>query len=147
MNADCEQWIDTWLLYALNAGSVPIFMGTDKVDDWLPGMEDSIIKIWDFASPKLLAEYVQKVADDEALYSKYLAWKTRGVVYKGSKMEKVTDNMHYWYCNLCDKVRENPKPQLGRIKAGMQSFETDICSARKRADWLPVPKWYQDKGY
>ena len=145
MNADCEQWIDTRLLYALDAGSVPIFMGTDKVDDWLPGMEDSIIKVWDFASPKLLAEYVQKVADDEALYSKYLAWKTRGVVYKGSKMEKVTDNMHYWYCNLCDKVRENPKPQLGRIKAGMESFETDICSARKRADWLPVPKWYKDK--
>ena len=79
------------------------------------------------ASPKLLAEYVQKVADDEALYSKYLAWKTRGVVYKGSKMEKVTDNMHCWYCNLCDKVRENP--------------------GRKRANWLPVPKWYQDKGY
>ena len=81
MNADCDQWIDTRRLAALSAGSVPIFMGTNLVDEWLPTMEDSIIKVWDFASPKASAAYVQKVADDDELYSKYLAWKTRGYTY------------------------------------------------------------------
>ena len=40
-------------------------MGTEAVDRFLPGMEDSIIKVSDFESPRALASYVKKVAADE----------------------------------------------------------------------------------
>lgn len=136
MNADCDNWIDTRLLYALNAGSVPIFMGTDKVDEWLPGMTSSIIKVSDFATPKLLADYIHMVSTNETLYNTYLDWKIHGYNYSGSKMERVVDNMHHWLCNLCDTIRLNPIPRLGRIQKGMESFETKQCLPRKESDWF-----------
>ena len=136
MNADCDSWVDTRLLYALDAGSVPIFMGTEDVGRFLPGMEDSIIKVSDFENPKALAAYVKKVAADETLYNKYLAWKHRGPVnYSGTEMEAVQSNMANWYCNICDRIRQDPKAHPGRVKA-------DQCYHRKRKDWLPTPKQY-----
>ena len=134
MNADCDLWVDTRLLYALDAGSVPIFMGTWDVERFLPGMEDSIIKVSDFPSPKDLAEYIQIVAANSTLYNSYVAWKHRGPVnYTGTEMEPVTSNMQHWYCNICDRVRKDPRPHQGRIKA-------DKCTMRRKYDWLPTPK-------
>jgi hypothetical protein len=135
MNADCELWVDTRLLYALEAGSVPIFMGTEEVDRFLPGMEDSIIKVSDFKTPEDLASYIEKVAADEELYNSYLHWKSRGVEYKGTEMEAVSSNMANWYCNICDKVRLNSEAHPGRVKA-------EQCSMRKTQDWLPTPKHF-----
>ena len=134
MNADCDLWVDTRLLYALDAGSVPIFMGTWDVDRFLPGMQDSIIKVSDFPSPKDLAEYINIVAENKFLYNSYVAWKHRGPVnYTGTEMEPVKSNMQQWYCNICDRVRKNPRPHPGRIKA-------DKCTSRRKSDWLPNPK-------
>jgi len=135
MNADCDLWVDTRMLYALNAGSVPIFMGTKDVDSFLPEMEDSIIKVSDFRTPQDLAAYIAKVASNETRYNSYLDWKKRGVNYQGSKMEDVVDNMHNWYCNICDKIRHDPKAKPGRVKA-------DICRKRRISDWLPVPMYW-----
>ena len=135
MNADCDLWVDTRLLNALDAGSVPIFMGTADVDRWLPGIEDSIIKVSDFESPKALATYIKTVAADEALYNTYLQWKKRGVEYRGTEMEAVSSNMANWYCNICDKIRSDPKAHPGRVKA-------EQCFLRKKGDWLPTPKGY-----
>lgn len=138
MNADCDLWVDTRLLFALDAGSVPIFMGTEAVDRFLPGMEDSIIKVSDFESPRALASYVKKVAADEKLYNSYLDWKTRGVDYRGTEMEAVSSNMANWYCNVCEKVRLDPHAYPGRVKA-------EQCTIRKMEDWLPTPVNYDSK--
>lgn len=135
MNADCKLWVDTRLLNALEAGSVPIFMGTEDVFRFLPGMEDSIIQVSDFQSPEALASYIRTVASDEDLYNSYLTWRTRGVDYRGTEMEAVSSNVASWYCNICDKVRSDPKAHPGRVKA-------EQCFARKYEDWLPTPKYF-----
>lgn len=138
MNADCDLWVDPRLLFALDAGSVPIFMGTEDVNRFLPGMEDSIIKVSDFKSPRALASYVKKVSDDEKLYNTYLSWKKRGVDYRGTEMEAVSTNLANWYCNVCDQVRADPEAHPGRVKA-------EQCTMRKTEDWLPTPKHYDPK--
>ena len=43
---------------ALSAGSVPVWLGTDKIDEvlWWGNLKHSVIKVEDFPSPKKLAE-------------------------------------------------------------------------------------------
>ncbi len=138
MNADCDLWVDTRLLYALDAGTVPVFMGTEDVYRFLPGMTDAIIKVSDFASPQELAAYLIKVAANKTLFNAYLSWKHRTVNYTGTEMQSVQENMGNWYCNICDAVRKNPVARRGRVKA-------DKCLMRKMSDWLPTPKHYKPK--
>ena len=122
------------MLYSLDGGSVPIYMGTWDVDRFLPGMQDGIVNVKDFPTPEHLGEYIKLVAANEALYNTYLAWKGRGVVdYSGTDMAAVADNMQNWLCNICDRVREDPKPHRGRVKG-------DKCKHRIMGDWFPTPR-------
>ena len=71
MNQDCDYFVDDRLYHALTTGSVPVYMGTDKVDQFLPGnLKNSIIKVRDFASPKHLAEYLTYLSNNETAYRK-----------------------------------------------------------------------------
>ena len=48
-NQDCDYFVDDQLTHALNAGSVPVVMGTDKLDEFLPGnLRNAVIKVRDF---------------------------------------------------------------------------------------------------
>lgn len=60
------------------SGALPVYMGAPNIDEWLPGPR-SIIKTSDFGSPRELAEYLQKVLADRALYDSYFEWKKNGL--------------------------------------------------------------------
>ena len=53
---------------------------TDKLDEFLPGpyLNHSVIKVRDFKSPQLLADYIKHLSNNEAEYNKYLEWKWKG---------------------------------------------------------------------
>ena len=45
-NQDCDYFVDDQILHALNAGSVPIVMSTDKIYEFLPGnLKNAIINV------------------------------------------------------------------------------------------------------
>jgi hypothetical protein len=51
-NQDCDYFVDEQLTHALTAGSIPVYMETDKAHELLGGnLRDSIIKVKDFATP------------------------------------------------------------------------------------------------
>ncbi|KAJ7385069.1 hypothetical protein OS493_017433 [Desmophyllum pertusum] len=80
MNQDCDYFIDDRLYHALTTGSVPVFMGTNKVDQYLPGnLKNAIIKVSDFRSPKELAAYLEYLSNNETAYNRYLEWKWKGI--------------------------------------------------------------------
>jgi hypothetical protein len=58
----------------LVAGTVPVYFGAPNVKDHAPNQ--SIIMVDDFASIDELAAYLNKVANDKALYEKYQAWRS-----------------------------------------------------------------------
>eukprot|EP01105_Mastigella_eilhardi_P026715 TRINITY_DN784_c0_g1_i3.p2 TRINITY_DN784_c0_g1~~TRINITY_DN784_c0_g1_i3.p2 ORF type:complete len:123 (-),score=44.48 TRINITY_DN784_c0_g1_i3:25-393(-) len=53
---------------------VPIVMGAPNIDDYAP-TPHSIIKATDFASPKELANYINMLDQNDALYDQYLDYK------------------------------------------------------------------------
>lgn len=128
-NQDCDYFVDDQLTHALNAGSVPVVMGTDKLDEFLPGnLRHSVIKVRDFKSPKLLAEHLKYLLNNETEYNKYLDWKRTGI---GNITGTVIGN--YWkpkypiYCQICVALSEGQVHKDGLPK--------DSCQARKPEDW------------
>ena len=128
MNQDCDYFIDDRLYHALTAGSVPVFMGTDKVDDFLPAnLKNSIIKVRDFRSPKELAEYLRFLSKNETAYNKYLEWKWKGL---GDISNTVIGR--WWkpryplFCQVCMALAK------GNLHNGLKP---DYCQPRTYADW------------
>ena len=70
-NQDCDYFVDDQLAHALDAGSVPVVMSTDKLDEFLPGnLRYSVIKVRDFKSPKHLVDYPKVLDMNETEYKK-----------------------------------------------------------------------------
>lgn len=128
-NQDCEYFVDDQLSHALNAGSVPVVMSTDKLDEFLPGnLRQSVIKVRDFKTPKDLSDYLKYLSTNETEYNNYLTWKSKGV---GNITGTVIGN--HWkpkypiYCQICVALSE------GRIhKEGLRPIP---CNARAYEDW------------
>ena len=128
-NQDCDYFVDDQLTHAWNAGSVPVVMSTDKLDEFLPGnLKHSVIKVRDFKSPKHLADYLKRLSNNEIKYNKYLEWKWKGY---GDISGTVIGN--YWmpkyplYCQVCVALAE------GRVhKDGLKPIP---CKKRSFEDW------------
>ncbi|XP_068727140.1 alpha-(1,3)-fucosyltransferase 11-like [Montipora capricornis] len=128
-NQDCDYFVDDQLTHALNAGSVPVVMGTNKLDEFLPGnLRTAVIKVRDFKSPNHLADYLSYVSRNETEYNKYLNWKWRG-------MGNITGTVigKYWkadypvYCQVCVALSK------GRVHK--DGLEVIPCKPRAYEDW------------
>ena len=130
MNQDCEYFVDDRLYHALTSGSVPVYMGTDKVDEFMPGnLRTSIIKVKDFQTPKHLADYLTYLSHNETAYNKYLEWK-----YKGFGDISDTVIGKFWlgkkdiHCNICRKVSQ-------KDWASEKGLQPITCTSRQERDW------------
>ena len=128
-NQDCDYFVDDQLSHALNAGSVPVVMATDKVDAFLPGnLKNSVIKVRDFKSPKHLADYLKYLGNNETEYSKYLEWKWKGIGnISGSVIENHWKPKYPLYCQICKALA------VGKVHK--EGLKTDTCKARRYQDW------------
>ena len=130
MNADCEYFVDDRLYHALTSGSVPVYMGTDKVDEFLPGiLRTSIIKVKDFKTPKHLADYLTYLSHNETAYNKYLEWKLKGF---GDIWDTATGR--FWLrkrellCDICMNVSQ----KNWKYTKGLQPIR---CIKRQAKNW------------
>jgi len=73
-NSVCNDYITEKLWRPLIAGSVPIYLGSPTVMDWLPN-NNSAILINDFKNIKDLADYIYHLNSDDNLYEKYMQHK------------------------------------------------------------------------
>ncbi|KXJ27991.1 Alpha-(1,3)-fucosyltransferase B [Exaiptasia diaphana] len=120
LNQDCDYFVDDQLTHALNAGTIPVFMGTDKVDELLGGnLKKAIIKVRDFANPKKLAEYL-------VMFPKSFL-----TTPQGQGMQFLT---HPQYCQLCETIAASRKTGQFKKKG---SVKPEYCKPRKVHDWLP----------
>ena len=128
-NQDCDYFVDDQLSHALDAGSVPVVMGTDKLEEFLPGnLQHSVIKVRNFKNPELLAEHLKNISSNETAYNKYLEWKWKGI---GNITGTVVGN--HWkpkyplYCQMCVALSE------GRVHN--EGLQIDNCTTRTFEDW------------
>jgi len=75
-NSQGEDYVSEKLFWALEAGTIPLYLGADNVDEFLPNTK-SIIKVNDFENTDKLVEYLKAVASNETLFNEYMAWKTK----------------------------------------------------------------------
>ena len=128
MNQDCDYFVDDRLYHALTTGSVPVYMGTDKVDEFLPGnLRNAIIKVKDFKSPKHLADYLSMLSNNETAFNKYLEWKWKGFGdISKTKIGRWWKPKYPLFCQVCMAVAK------GKLHRGLK---VDKCEPRRYKDW------------
>ncbi|GFG40480.1 hypothetical protein Cfor_06492 [Coptotermes formosanus] len=83
-NAVCDDYITEKLWRPLVVGSVPVYMGSPSVRDWLPNNNSAILAV-DFSSPKELAQYLHDHNSNATKYRSFLKHKL------GEDNEKITN--------------------------------------------------------
>ena len=136
-NADCDFYLTEKIYNALSSGAVPIWLGTDGIDEVLKwgNLQHSVIKVKDFASPKALAEFLLKLAENEAEYNKYLKWKYEGFQFPKEYYESAIGE--WWdgklplYCRVCMRIAVDP--------GGHHGLPVDNCDGKQKrtnSKWL-----------
>ena len=129
LNQDCDHFVDDQLTHALDAGSVPVVMSTDKLDEFLPGNLRHSVRDFKSSKHSYLADYLKVLDTNETEYIKYLEWKWKGI---GNIMETAIGS--YWkpkfplYCQMCDALSE------GKIQQAI------ACKSRRFEDWGIKPQ-------
>ncbi|CAB4035504.1 alpha-(1,3)-fucosyltransferase 11-like [Paramuricea clavata] len=138
-NADCAFYMTEKIHSALSAGSVPIWLGTDGIDEVLRwgNLKHSVIKVKDFSSPKALAEYLAKLAKNETEYNKYLKWKYQGFQFPKEYYKSAIGQ--WWdglplYCRVCLRVSQDPQ--------GRKGLPVDRCDGPDQR--RTIEKWLQN---
>ena len=128
-NQDCDYFVDDQILHALNAGSVPVVMSTDKIYEFLPGnLKKSIVNVRDFKSPQELAERLKFLMNNETEYNKYLEWKTKGLGYiDDTVIGKYWNRQFHHWCEVCQSIAQG--------KWHKEGLKVDICTPRKYETW------------
>lgn len=70
-NGVCKDYISEKFWRPLVMGNIPIYFGSPTIKDWEP-TKKSVIHISDFASPKLLAEFLKRLDANDYEYNTYL---------------------------------------------------------------------------
>jgi len=77
-NNNVTDYVTEKMMCAIEAGSVPVYMGSPNVHPyWTPG-ENSVIKTDDFQGPAHLAKHLQFLCDNDDEYNKLFEWKKTG---------------------------------------------------------------------
>ena len=137
MNQDCDFFVDDRLYHALETGSIPVYMGTDKIDEFLPGnLKNSIIRVSDFNSPKELAEYLNYLSNNETAFNEYLKWKEIGLGdISNTTIGRWWQQKYPLFCQVCMRLSQ------GNLHRGL---DVDTCKPRTYLDWKLYPPYGVD---
>ena len=128
-NQDCDYFVDDQILHALNAGSVPIVMSTDKIYEFLPGnLKNAIINVRDFKNPEELAKHLKFLMNNETEYNKHLEWKTEGLGYiNDTVIGKYWNRQFHDWCQVCQSIAQG--------KWHKEGLKADLCTPRQYETW------------
>ena len=128
-NQDCDYFVDDQILHALNAGSVPVVMSTDKIYEFLPGnLKNAIINVRDFKNPQELAEHLKFLMNNETEYNKHLEWKTKGLGdINDTIIGKYWNRQFHHWCQVCQSIAQG--------KWHKEGLKADLCTWRKYETW------------
>lgn len=138
-NSDCDYYMTEKIYNALSSGSVPVWMGTDTIDEILQwgNLNQSIIKVRDFKSPRQLAKYLLWLAQNETEYNKFLKWKYEGFNFPKEYYSSKVAN--WWeggpmYCRVCMKLANDKN-------ISKSSLNADMCDGKQRRT---LEKWIRE---
>ena len=104
-NSRCHNYVTEKFVDPLIARTVMIYLGAPNVADFAPGPR-AFIDASDFKSAAALAEYVDRVDKDDALYESYFAWRAapEGVHRASPYMQRIAERVDSIECELCRRL-------------------------------------------
>eukprot|EP01114_Cavostelium_apophysatum_P009638 TRINITY_DN2285_c0_g1_i2.p1 TRINITY_DN2285_c0_g1~~TRINITY_DN2285_c0_g1_i2.p1 ORF type:complete len:606 (+),score=145.63 TRINITY_DN2285_c0_g1_i2:116-1933(+) len=126
-NNNVTDYVTEKMMNVIQAGAVPVYMGSPNVHPyWTPG-ENSIIKVSDYKGPEDLAKFLQKACDDDSEYEKFFEWKKKGL--SSHFQQRLKDCAFYGAeCRLCEyllKKRQSlPAAQLAKYEERRRHLHT-----------------------
>lgn len=114
-NYGCDDYITEKFWRPLIVGSVPVYWGSPKIDDWAPNPK-SVIKISDFATPKDLADYLHTLLRNDSLYETHLTHKIHGEITNSKLISAIDERqwglddldkgsfIDHFECYVCDQI-------------------------------------------
>jgi len=111
-NSIADSYVTEKLWQVLQSGTIPVYFGPENINEFLPH-PDSIINVRDFASPQELAQYLQLVLRNLALYDRYTNWYKQPI---STKFQEILNAPFYYSptCVLCSILYH--KGNLSKIK-------------------------------
>ena len=101
-NSFCPDYVTEKFYRAFETGTVPVVFGGGNYSSFAP--DHSYINARDFKSPKLLAEYLNKLTLDRDLYSHYFDWR------RDFNLESKATQLKKNSCKLCEMLHDPTLP-------------------------------------
>ena len=118
-NSFCTDYITEKFFKYFTLDVIVVVRGGSNYSHLLPA--GSFIDTADFASPRYLANYLNKVSNSEALYTEYLKKKDQYTVF--------TDTSSLAYCSLCKK--------LNNLQDNRRTIDDHVTFMHKDVCWAP----------
>lgn len=99
-----DHWLTEKFFQSIIAGCIPVYLGARNVRELFP-IAHSYIDANDFENPKTLAEYLNKLNENETLYNEYFEWKKKALPQAVLDLTKMS--FRYNGCRLCDYYHQN----------------------------------------
>lgn len=124
-NSLTHDYITEKLWHPLITGSIPIYLGAESVNEWLPCQTDCIIDLRKFANAKEAAVFIKAVAQNETLYQSYHLWRKQPVKEQFQKMIDYFQRMDNFSmnCMMCSMAHGASRGEnKQRLKQKFQSM-------------------------
>lgn len=92
------------LYYALQAGTIPVYMGDRRAARWAPA--HSFVDAHEFADGRALGSHLRRVAENRTLHASYHAWRHRPPAPHLVRFFKPFERFHV-KCRLCQYARDH----------------------------------------
>ena len=123
----CDEYItEKYWRIPLENNLVPIVFSGANYSNELLAIPGSFINVFNFSSVRTLAEYINKVDQDDSLYNSYFKWKQR---YTFNNMDWPTT----FYCDLCQHAHINPPK---KIKSSMKTYFSPDTNCKKHETYF-----------
>lgn len=118
----CRDYITEKFFTALRHGVLPVVMGPPPADYERSAPHNSYIHVGEFASPRLLAQYLHKLDQHDDLYNAYFQWRGTGemidtrvncrlcaLLHQSGRNKTYSDVKSWWSDNAClnDTIKNN----------------------------------------
>ena len=134
----CPHYMTEKIFDALTRGSIPIYIGWDGFEEYIPS-KDAVIDLRDYESIDHLAAKLAKIATSESEYAKYHAWRYKSPTEWPLKfrnlVRQVSSDLKF---GICSTLKEGPSKH-----PRVEPFEqvTDVCNHDVNIMGIPASQY------
>merc|ERR1711970_1321069 len=134
----CPHYMTENIYDALTRGSIPIYIGWDGFEEYIPS-KDAVIDLRDYESIDHLAAKLAKIATSESEYAKYHAWRHKSPTEWPLKfrnlVRQVSSDLKF---GICSTLKQGPSKHP-RVEPFEQA--TDVCNHNVNIMGIPASQY------